>query len=136
VGYTDGIIEARNPENELYGLDRLAQSIGRHGRSGDSLQHIYQCIIDDVRVFMGSETFGDDVSCFLFRRDSNLDVISDKAELDALLQELDTNQRTIKLDLKGKTRAEIQEEIRKEKKKTELKARLANMEQLYKMGEY
>jgi hypothetical protein len=85
---------------------------------------------------MGSETFGDDVSCFLFRRDSNLDVISDKAELDALLQELDTNQRTIKLDLKGKTRAEIQEEIRKEKKKTELKARLANMEQLYKMGEY
>lgn len=89
--------------------------------------------MQDVKEFMGSGGFLDDVSIFIFKRNSNLDVISNKTELDALLVELDLNQRAIKLDLHGKTRAEIQEEIRKEKHRQELQARLVNMEQLYKI---
>lgn len=67
---------------------------------------------------MGNEVFMDDVSFFIFKRNSKkLDMISDKDELEAILSELDMNQRAVKLDLKGKTRQEIQEEIAKEKQK-------------------
>lgn len=78
----------------------------------------------------------DDVSVFLFKRNSKLDVISNKDELDALLKEYDLNKRTIKLNLKGKTRDQIQEVIRQERKNKELDAILSNMLQLYKIGEY
>lgn len=85
---------------------------------------------------MGNQIFQDDVSVFIFRRNPKLDVVSDRDELDKLLKEHDLNSRTIKLNLKGKTRVEIQEEIRKERKNKELEALLTNMFQLYKIGEY
>lgn len=136
IGYTDGIIESRNPQNELYGLERLQKSIAKNSKEAHgSTSRLYELIMEDVKEFMGNGVFMDDVSIFIFKRNSSLDVISDKNELDALLLELDSSQRSVKLDLKGKTRAEIQEELRKEKQRRELQARLSNMEQLYKIGE-
>ncbi len=136
VGYTDGILEARNPMNELYWFERLRANIERSApKSNGSPSQLYKFIMQDVKEFMGNGIFMDDVSCFVFKRNSNLDVISNKTELDALLMELDNSNRTIKLDLHGKTRAEIQEEIRKDKHRQELHLRLLNMEQLYKIGE-
>lgn len=136
VGYTDGILEARNAKNELYGFERLRLNIEKSApRCQGSTTRLYEMIMADVKEFMGNGVFMDDVSIFIFKRNSSLDVITDKSELDALLLELDNNHRTIKLDLHGKTRAEIQEEIRKEKHRQELNARLINMEQLYKIGE-
>jgi serine phosphatase RsbU (regulator of sigma subunit) len=136
VGYTDGILEARNPRNELYGFERLSSSV--HSgikKSSGSPARLYESIMQDVQEFMGNGVFLDDVSIFIFKRNSSLDVITNKSELDALLVELDNSQRTIKIDLHGKTRAEIQEEIRKGKHRQELQLRLINMEQLYKIGE-
>lgn len=136
VGYTDGIIEARSPSGELFGLERLQTSIAKNSVAcGGSPSRLYELILADVKEFMGDGVFLDDVSFFIFKRNSKLDVISNKDELDALLAELDLNQRTVKLDLKGKTRQQIQEEIQKEKQRRELQARLSNMEQLYKIGE-
>lgn len=136
IGYTDGILEARNAQNELYGFERLRSNIERNApKCEGSTTKMYEVIMQDVKEFMGSGGFLDDVSIFIFKRNSNLDVISNKTELDALLVELDLNQRAIKLDLHGKTRGEIQEEIRKEKHRQELQARLVNMEQLYKIWE-
>lgn len=136
VGYTDGIIEARSPAGELFGVERLSNCIGKSCQaSGGSLSRLYELIMAEVKEFMGNGVFMDDVSFFIFKRNSKLDVISDKDELETLLAELDLSQRTVKLDLKGKTRQEIQEEIQKEKHRRELQARLSNMEQLYKIGE-
>jgi hypothetical protein len=137
IGYTDGILEARSPQNELYGFERFRSHIERSiPKCEGSTTKLYEAIMQDVKEFMGNGGFLDDVSIFIFKRNSNLDVISNKGELDALLSELDTSQRSIKLDLQGKTRAEIHEEIRKGKQKQELQARLVNMEQLYKIGEF
>jgi hypothetical protein len=137
VGYTDGIIEARGAQDEFYGIERLRLSIERsvpkcHG----SLTRLYDLIMRDVEEFMGGKLFSDDVSIFIFKRNSGLDIISDKSELDALLSTLDKNQRTFKIELNGKIRQEVQEEIRKQKRHQELRVRLINMEKLYKIGEY
>ena len=137
VGYTDGILEARNSSNDLYGIPRFEKAFQRAGDTAKaSAERVFKTLYEDVMEFMGKEVFMDDVSCFVFRRDSMRDIIADKAELDALLKELDITQRTIKIDLKGRTRAEVVEALRKERLGHELKARIANMEILYKLGEY
>jgi hypothetical protein len=85
---------------------------------------------------MGNEVFLDDVSVFIFKRNSTLDVLNNKADIDKMIRDFDLSQRTITLDLRGRTRAEAQEELQKERKRLELKTRLHNMESLYKLGEY
>lgn len=137
IGYTDGIIEARNAQNELYGLSRIEAAIrSKAPASKGDPTALYELIMKDVREFMGENIFLDDVSMFMFKRDASKDLITEKHELDQLLSELDTTQNTIKIDYRGKTRAEVIEIMRIEKHKSELKARLANLEQLYKIGEY
>lgn len=115
VGYTDGIVEAKSSQNEFYGIERLRLCIEKSvPRSQGSLIRLYDLIMQDVEEFIGGKMFLDDVSIFIFKRNSGLDIITDKSELDKLLSTLDSTQRTLKVDLNGKTRQEIQEEIRKQ----------------------
>jgi serine phosphatase RsbU (regulator of sigma subunit) len=137
MGYTDGIIEARNSKGELYGLERLEKAIKEAGKISDgSISRIFQEIFQNVREFMGNEIFLDDVSVFIFKRNFELDILSNKADIDDMIRDFDLSKRTISLDLKGRTRAEVQKELQKERQLAELKARLVNMESLYKLGEY
>ncbi len=134
VGYTDGIIEARNAQNELYGLTRLENALRAKGKESEGdINRLYDLLYKDVKEFQGNTLFLDDVSFFIFKRDSSRDLITEKAELDKLLEDLDMSQRTVKVDYKGKTRAEVAELMQKERHAAELKARLANLDQLYKI---
>ena len=134
MGYTDGIIEARNNKGELYGLERFAKAIREAGKiSEGSTSRVFQEVFQNVREFMGNEVFLDDVSVFIFKRNLALDILSTKADIDEMIRSFDLNKRTITIDLKGRTRGEAQEELQKERRKSELKARLVNMESLNKL---
>ena len=138
IGYTDGIIEARNAAGELYGFDRLEEAIRASAKMAQgNISRMYDFLMGRVYEFIGKQFFMDDVSCFIFLRDSAKDLIMEKAKLDELLKEVDGAQRsTVKIDYQGKTREEIIEIMRKDKHMRELKARMTNLEQLYKIGEY
>jgi serine phosphatase RsbU (regulator of sigma subunit) len=64
--YTDGIKEAMNAENEVYGLARLRGLVQR--ASGDPLQ-IGPIIVDDVRRFLGDHPPPDDMCLVCFCRE-------------------------------------------------------------------
>jgi phosphoserine phosphatase RsbU/P len=49
VMYTDGVTEAVNPSNELYGEDRLRTSV--EGFAGENVQQFYDSVQKDVRAF-------------------------------------------------------------------------------------
>ncbi len=137
IGYTDGIIEARNSQGELYGMNRLEKALRLHAPfCKNHPDKLYEKILSDVAEFQGNQVFLDDVSLFIFERDPNKDLITNKDELDQLLRELDTSSRTIELDYKGKTREELLEEMEKKRYEKELKARMTILEQYYKLGEY
>lgn len=137
IGYTDGIIESRNAQGEFYGLARLEKAIEKYApRAAGNPSRLYERIYADVCEFQGKETFLDDVSIFVFERDPNKDLIANKDELDVLLKDLDISDRTVKIDFKGKTREEILEQMQRKRHESELKARMAILEQLYKLGEY
>jgi anti-sigma regulatory factor (Ser/Thr protein kinase) len=63
--YSDGLTETRNSEGELFGIERLAECVRRHGRLEP------EALIDEIRqaavAFSNSETFGDDLTCVAVR---------------------------------------------------------------------
>ena len=66
VVYTDGIVEAANPEDEEYGLERL-EEISRLHRA-DPLAAIARAIDDDLERFVRGVPYGDDRTLVMLRR--------------------------------------------------------------------
>ncbi|MGK2943272.1 MAG: SpoIIE family protein phosphatase [Desulfuromonadales bacterium] len=63
--YTDGVIEAENDKNELFGEDRLVSLLEEHNKlpPQDMIDHI----IEQVRLFSGHRSFKDDVSLIVMQ---------------------------------------------------------------------
>jgi len=66
MAYTDGIKDAMNAEEQVYGLSRLRRLV--QAASGDPLP-IGQRIVDDVRQFIGSQPPADDMCLVCFQRE-------------------------------------------------------------------
>jgi phosphoserine phosphatase RsbU/P len=64
--FTDGISEAMNPDNKLYGIDRLAAAIGRQAPDVAALGRI---ILDDVKQFVAGRSQSDDMCLVCFGRE-------------------------------------------------------------------
>ena len=65
VAYTDGVIEAQNPEQEEFGQDRL-QQIVRNSLSL-SAARICEQIQDGLRSFMGGSPQPDDITLVVLK---------------------------------------------------------------------
>jgi len=137
-GYTDGIIEAKDTSNTMYGLERMEKSFKTHASKYAHIpERIYEYMMQDVNEFRWSVAFEDDVSFFIFSRNTAKDLITNKTELDALLKEMDIKKTNAKeVDFTNKTKQEIIETIKKERHERELKIRLDRLERLYKMEEF
>lgn len=66
--YTDGVTEATNAENELYGMDRLKKALHAHGQ--ESPQQILGSIKKDIDEFVGEAPQFDDITmlCLEYRQ--------------------------------------------------------------------
>jgi sigma-B regulation protein RsbU (phosphoserine phosphatase) len=69
VLYTDGIIEARDNNDNFYGEDRLAKLIKENCR--ESAQVIVYNILEDVQKFGAGSTFNDDKTLVVIKRDTD-----------------------------------------------------------------
>lgn len=65
VAYTDGVSEARNPDDEEYGDDRLAALVA--GSRGLSAAALCARILDAIRLYRGSRQDQDDVTVLVVR---------------------------------------------------------------------
>ena len=66
VLFSDGIIEARNPAGEEYGVDRLQGIVT--GKRGGGAREIAHAIEGDLATFVGEETFSDDRTLVILKR--------------------------------------------------------------------
>ena len=66
VIYTDGVSEAMNPANDLYGVDRLRQRMQQS--TGGNAEELGQVILDDVRQFADGRAQNDDITIMVFGR--------------------------------------------------------------------
>lgn len=66
VLYTDGITEAADVENRLYGLDRLCEVVARHW--SEPAESIKQAVVDDVLRHVGLQTIFDDLTLIVLKQ--------------------------------------------------------------------
>jgi len=66
VLYTDGITEARNPEMDMYELDRLCEVVSRHWHL--SAAEIQQAVIADVRQYIDTQKVYDDITLLVLKQ--------------------------------------------------------------------
>jgi len=67
VLYTDGITEASNEANQLYGLERLCQVIIQNWQF--TPQEIQQAIVADVRQHIGNNKIYDDITMLVLKQE-------------------------------------------------------------------
>jgi len=68
VLYSDGLTEAMNSANEIYGSKRLAQVVSREGKSAQSA---VEAVVADVDRFCAATPPRDDIFIVTFRRLAN-----------------------------------------------------------------
>ena len=65
--YTDGMFEAHNTQDEMYGDDRLRSSLASHARLGVGAQDIMDGVLADLLVFCAGRPHDDDVTSLVIR---------------------------------------------------------------------
>ncbi len=68
---SDGIIEAANPEGELFGYDRTREVIRQAGKQSLSARQLIQRVLDDVERFAGDGKQEDDQTVVVLRAESS-----------------------------------------------------------------
>ena len=63
IAFTDGVPEAQNPQEELYGMARLTESLSLPKASASVLM---QKLLDDVRAYVGDTPQSDDLTVICF----------------------------------------------------------------------
>lgn len=66
--YTDGVVEADNPQGEFYGMDRLGKKVQKIVKQPS--QWIIKAIHDDVQAFQGASSQSDDMTLVCLRHRS------------------------------------------------------------------
>jgi len=64
--FTDGIVEAQNEQQALYGEQRLIEALRTHGSR--TPKEICQLILEEVQVFSRAATYGDDKTLVAIKR--------------------------------------------------------------------
>lgn len=66
VLYTDGLVEIKNADGEMYGFKRLEDAL-RMYQDISSIDHFGQMVMSDVQSFVGGNTYEDDVTLVMAR---------------------------------------------------------------------
>ena len=70
IFHTDGLIEALNAETEMYGTERLKETVSRIPDSASAAEAV-QHLVDDVHRFVGEAEQYDDLTIVVIKRRSN-----------------------------------------------------------------
>jgi len=132
--YTDWILETKDITWNMYWINRFEESFLKAATNLTSPKKIQEAILKEANDFKWNQTFDDDVTLIVFVRDKNKDLISNKAELEKILQE--SNVKKTNMQIKNTTKQEVIDKIKKEKYDRELKIRLQRLDRLHKVWEY
>ncbi len=69
LAYTDGITEARTPNGEFFGVDRLIDFVDRHAAESLRPEKLLSTVVASVRDHQGSDDLGDDATALMVRWD-------------------------------------------------------------------
>lgn len=63
--YTDGVTEALNPTEELYGEDRLLETMNREDVKNQPIENVVEAVQKDIHVYADGAEQADDITMLL-----------------------------------------------------------------------
>jgi serine phosphatase RsbU (regulator of sigma subunit) len=90
--YTDGVTEAKNHYDEMFGVERLKTAFERNGHRA-SAEEIFDAVTTDFSEFVGSKQQEDDVTMMVLRRLHLEDKVRHGIKLDVNIQKHDGKRR-------------------------------------------
>lgn len=130
ITFSDWIIEAKSPNWEMYGFERLEKKFTSLLNIKSNLKEIYNELVNDVINFSWGSKFNDDLTIILIRRNQNKDLLVTDGELESVAKEIWISKKDVR-KFKWKSKDKIKEEIENIKKKNELKIIVWNLKTLY-----
>jgi serine phosphatase RsbU (regulator of sigma subunit) len=67
LAYTDGVSEATNPSDQMYGMQRVCDIVAVGPQQAERMG---QCLLDDVQEFLDNRRQSDDICVLCFQRES------------------------------------------------------------------
>lgn len=129
--YSDGIIESKNAEGELFWLNRLTECFNNISKYESDIYKIYDYIIKEVQIFRGWSRFDDDTSTLIVKRNTQKDIQNEDSKY---LQDISLKEGLRKKDLKkleGKSKEQIEKELEGIRKEKETQRIVKILENLY-----
>ncbi len=131
--YSDWLIETKWPNEEHYWINKLIETFKKVAKFEKRPLKIYNYILDDLKYFKQWAKFNDDLTIMILSRNTDKDLIiwKDKKEI---IKEMDLEWVPSKDDLrklKGKTKAEIEEELKELQKQRKLKNIIKTLDNYY-----
>ncbi|MCH8519055.1 serine/threonine-protein phosphatase [Candidatus Gracilibacteria bacterium] len=134
--YSDGVLESKNHEGKYYGLERLQNIFLQSCQNNSDIKEIYKDIIEDLKLFTGGTSFSDDTTILMFRRNPLKDILTKESdEISKLKAKEGLDDKDVKR-LQGKTREEINEELKEIKKEKQTEQIVNILKGLYYTGEF
>ena len=129
--YSDWIIEHKNIDWDFYWLDRLQELFLKVSKQSDNINIIYNKMMDNIVKFTWTNSFQDDASILLIKRNTRKDIVdlnTDYIKKIKIKEKLNVSE--VK-KLKWKTIEYIEEEMKKIKKKKEISRIIKSLEILF-----
>lgn len=134
--YSDGVIESKNYSWQYYGIERLQNIFAQSAQNNSDIKEIYKDIIEDLKLFTWGTKFSDDTTILLFRRNPLKDILTKESdEFHKIKAKEWLNDKDIKR-LQGKTREEIDDELKEIKKEKQAEQIVSILKGLYYTWEF
>ncbi len=132
--YSDWIVESRNMDRKLLGVDWLSAIVEKQCINFVKwkIVDLYNSIIEDVKSYRWwSTNFFDDATIFIMKRNTDKDLLDrDSVYLKDLTMREWLSRKNIH-ELEWKTKEEIEQKLQKIRREKQLKLVISNLEKLY-----
>ena len=133
--YTDGIIEEKNENSQMYWFERIQKKFKELAQKWYDTNSIYNQMVDDLKSFKWwISKFNDDVTLLVIKRDEKKQILKETKEIEDILEKQWLDKKLSK-KMKWKNKEEIFEALKKEQKIKETKNIIRALDVLYKTWE-
>jgi hypothetical protein len=114
--YSDGVLEAKDSEWVIYGLERLEKMFLQSSQTTTDIREVYNDLIDDLKLHRWGSNFLDDTTILMFRRNTDKDLLNAWSdEIEKIKAKEGLSSKEVKR-LEWKTKEQLEEELKEIKK--------------------
>lgn len=129
--YTDGLVEARNENWDMFSIDRIKDTFLKAATLYSEPKEIYNYIYSELSSFVNKTRFYDDVTIIIIKRDVKKDSLNEDKIIADILKTENISKKYIKV-LKWKSKDQIESFLKLKRKERELTSILKNLKSIYK----